>query len=359
MRSYTSSSSGRVTSGSGLSLSTLSTLFLSFSSLSAGFACDDVVAGGQHFHLEKLGGPFKVHWLQEPDLVHQDQFNYTFTLDLCNKLQRDKGVPKDEWCHPGARVCGIRETIDLSGKNNRTINPIDIAGTYAMGAGRSIDAQFSLLRNSKSHSDASREGVRAELHGGRFPFDETKKNGLDQMAIIEFVCDKERTGLGKGEKDDKEKEDDKDDDKDGDKDGDKEEKDVPSRLGRRADDQCEDSDADLRFCGYREEDIKKDQTAAVLRLEWRTKYACEDAEDDSVSSHWGFFTWFIIILFMATAAYLIFGSWLNYNRYGARGWDLLPHGDTIRDLPYIFKDWARRVAGAVSGPGSRGGYSAV
>jgi hypothetical protein len=64
-------------------------------------------------------------------------------------------------------------------------------------------------------------------------------------------------------------------------------------------------------------------------------------------------------LFLCTAAYLIFGSWLNYNRYGARGWDLLPHGDTIRDIPYLMKDWGRRVVNTVQGPGSRGGYSAV
>lgn len=63
--------------------------------------------------------------------------------------------------------------------------------------------------------------------------------------------------------------------------------------------------------------------------------------------------------FLCTAAYLIFGSWLNYNRYGARGWDLLPHGDTIRDVPYIFQDWLRRVVNTLQGAGSRGGYSAV
>lgn len=63
--------------------------------------------------------------------------------------------------------------------------------------------------------------------------------------------------------------------------------------------------------------------------------------------------------FLGTAAYLIFGSWLNYNRYGARGWDLLPHGDTIRDIPYLFKDWSRKVVDTVTGSQSRGGYSAV
>lgn len=64
-------------------------------------------------------------------------------------------------------------------------------------------------------------------------------------------------------------------------------------------------------------------------------------------------------LFLCTAAYLIFGSWLNYNRYGARGWDLLPHSDTIRDVPYIMQDWFRRVVNTLQGTGTRGGYSAV
>lgn len=63
--------------------------------------------------------------------------------------------------------------------------------------------------------------------------------------------------------------------------------------------------------------------------------------------------------FLGIAAYLIFGSWLNYNRYGARGWDLLPHGDTIRDVPYLFRDWSRKVVETVQGGRSRGGYSAV
>lgn len=64
-------------------------------------------------------------------------------------------------------------------------------------------------------------------------------------------------------------------------------------------------------------------------------------------------------LFLSIAAYLVFGSWLNYNRYGARGWDLLPHGDAIRDVPYIAKDFGRKIFQTVQGSGSRGGYAAV
>lgn len=70
-------------------------------------------------------------------------------------------------------------------------------------------------------------------------------------------------------------------------------------------------------------------------------------------------------VFLSISAYLIFGAWLNYTRHGARGWDLLPHGDAVRDVPYLLKDWARRVFGGRSvglggGEGGiRGGYAAV
>lgn len=38
-------------------------------------------------------------------------------------------------------------------------------------------------------------------------------------------------------------------------------------------------------------------------------------------------------VFLVIAAYVIYGAFLNYSRYGAgSGWDLLPHSDTIRDM---------------------------
>jgi hypothetical protein len=64
-------------------------------------------------------------------------------------------------------------------------------------------------------------------------------------------------------------------------------------------------------------------------------------------------------VFLGIAAYLIFGSWLNYNLHGARGWDLLPHSDMIRDLPYLMKDLVRSLLNTLQGSGNRGGYSAV
>lgn len=318
------------------------------------FDCKDILADGTHFNFKELGGPHVVHWKEE-DLSHEMMYKYNFTIDLCDSLKWHKGGSLATECHHGSRVCAIRENINLSSDTNSTITPIDIAGTYTSQNGRNIDAKFEALRKSKSNADAGREGVRATLNGGRSPFD-NKKDGVDQRAIIEFVCDKEKSGLEGDEKDDSPRE---EGDKSDEGDEKKEEKNKLRRREGGGKGKCEESDSSLRFCGYELETEEKDKQVKTLRLEWRTKYACEDAPPVDSGSSWGFFGWFFIILFLAIATYLIFGSWLNYNRYGARGWDLLPHGEALRDIPYIAKDFARKVVGTVQGGGSRGGYAAV
>ena len=106
---------------------------------------------------------------------------------------------------------------------------------------------------------------------------------MDQMAIIEFVCDKERTGLEGDEKDDRDKDEDDTEDE---------------KFRRREEEDETDSPKgkSLKFNSYKEEKLDK-KTVGVLRLEWRTKYACEDASGGlgESSGRWGFFTWFIIM----------------------------------------------------------------
>lgn len=257
-----------------------------------------------------------------------------------------------------------------------------IAGTFDASHGRSLEPDITRLKGSKSHEDSTREGLRVELNGGYSS--ESKDTSRKQQAIIEFECDHDRTGLEEVEELDgdapkraqakalsRRDEDDK-----ADKDKNKDDKDGKDDKGDNDD---KNDKASLQFVSYKEEHDKRD----VLRLKWRTKYACEkrsdsgDGDHDSPSSHWGFFTWMFIMcvdhcialkienanisysLFLGVAAYLIFGSWLNYSQYGARGWDLLPHGDTLRDIPYAVKEYIRSVIGAIQGNGSRGGYSAV
>ncbi|KAI9711260.1 MAG: hypothetical protein M1820_002247 [Bogoriella megaspora] len=333
--------------------------------------CEQVRAGGHTFDFSKLGGPHSVqHKRHTPPSIK----NTTYTLDLCRGLKQVEHLEKLEQCQQNARVCAIEYNHNEVDNQTTITEVITMAGEFSNKNGLYLEPQYTRLKGSDSHADADKEGVRIELHGGRYPFDDRK--GQKQKVFLEMICDMDRNGLegdlgdGRvplgGQKEEDRREfapratevdlaEEPDEDNDGNE-GDDE------RDGDEEDD--EDTDRSLRWISHRTEGEDKNEIG-VLRLEWRSKYACEnynkgdDKDEDDKPKGWGFFTWFIIILFLAVAAYLIFGSWLNYNRYGARGWDLLPHGDTIRDIPYIVKDWGRKAVGAVQGGGSRGSYSAL
>jgi len=167
-------------------------------------------------------------------------------------------------------------------ENTHTLaRTVPIAGNYEASHGRGLNPTYQRLKDSPSHTDAQREGVRVEFHGGRYP--DTRK-GTDQKAIIEFECDRERTGLegleGKEEEEEKEKRKEGDDeDDDGDEEG--------------------DSKASLKFVSYKLEGPEEEQLE-VLRLLWRTKYACESVDDEpsegsNKKAGWGWFTWLLIM----------------------------------------------------------------
>ncbi|KAK1976650.1 autophagy-related protein 27 [Colletotrichum cereale] len=309
--------------------------------------CKHILVDDVAFNLGELGGPHSVvtsRW-------HPPTFtNTSYTVDICGPLKRKGDVKKDD------EFCAIERTIHPGPDNTDVVEKvISIAGDLNDYGGRALDAKPERLKSSDSNSDAKKEGVRLILNGGAYPLN---KNGRKQKAIIEFICDREKTGL-EGEWKPEDQYDGsqfraREDDKDG-KDDDGPSPDEKQLLM---------ANSSLIWNSYGPSE-KNDMD--VLRLTWHTKYACEDAfgkppseggSGDS-SSHWGFFTWFFVLSFLGIAAYLVFGSWLNYNRYGARGWDLLPHGDTIRDIPYLVKDWTRNVLSTVNGSGNRGGYSAV
>ncbi|TDZ15106.1 Autophagy-related protein 27 [Colletotrichum orbiculare MAFF 240422] len=320
--------------------------------------CEHIRVDDVSFNLKPLGGPHSVvtsRW-------HPPTFtNTTYTVDICKPLKRKGDVKKEEQCPNGTRVCAIESTVHPGSDKGEVEEVIPIAGELADRGGKALDAKVERLKSSNSNSDAQKEGVRLILNGGSYPLN---KKGRQQQAIIEFICDRNRTGL-EGETSPEEQYDV-----------------TPERLRAREDEKDKEGGGGGEDDGRSpdETQILKPDSALiwnsygpaekgemdVLRLTWHTKYACEDTFDTpgepgsgDASSHWGFFTWFVVLAFLGIAAYLIFGSWLNYNRYGARGWDLLPHGDTIRDIPYLVKDWTRSVLYTVNGSGSRGGYSAV
>jgi len=324
--------------------------------------CNRVVVDGRQYNLEKLGGP---HSVVVSNPTGARLHNTTYTLDICKPLVKSGDGPKEEKCPDGTRVCGISRLI---GKNDDKVDivsaVIPIAGDLTEAGGHKFEPKTKLL---VPEAEAGAQGLHVTFNGGTFTFEDGRKH--DQRAVVRFVCDEKREGT-EGEYEAEDKYDTK-----------------TEALGLRR--REEDSDGDGKKKEFQLGDLeaasliydsygssKSDSDVDVLSLTWKTKYACASQSTDPSdpespggggndeagappNNGWGFFTWIVILFFFGTAAYLIFGSWLNYNRYGARGWDLLPHGDSIRDVPFLLKDWLRRALNTVQGSGSRGGYSAV
>ena len=147
---------------------------------------------------------------------------------------------------------------------------IPIAGNYETSTGGSLDPHWTRLKTSSSHADSKLEGLRLEIGGGSFGKPKRK-----QQAVIEFIC----------QRDDKTEERDESDDDDDD--------DEDKTAGEQVDDG---KGGTLKFLSY--EPPEKDGTEDVLRVEWNTPYACEDAEPEKSpksSTHWGFFTWMFVM----------------------------------------------------------------
>ncbi|MCJ1309326.1 hypothetical protein MMC25_002985 [Agyrium rufum] len=302
---------------------------LFFPLFTSAISCDHIRVDGTKFNLDPLAGP---HSVLASTAHYPRVINSNFTIDLCQPLKpKEMGENR---CKVGTYVCGVQ----TEGDDKRVEGIIPIAGQYTGGS--DMDVQYTRLKTSKSVKNGDLEGVTILMSGAKY-------DGRPQEAQIEMHCwtgdkDTERMGRRKEGGDDEENG------------GDEKEKPLPEPEW------AEDGKGGrLRYISYGP--LESNGAKDLLLVQWQTKYACENREEDpnEKPKGWGFFTWIFVIAFLAVASYLIFGSWLNYNRYGARGWDLLPHGDTIRDVPYILQDWGRKVADTVQGGGARGGYSAV
>jgi hypothetical protein len=174
-------------------------------------------------------------------------------------------------------VCGIKREHEEGKKDNVVRKVVPISGAYLLKKGIPQEVTPTRLKNSGSSADAAREGVRLEMYGGRFPFDE-KKESTQQKAIIELICNREMTGWEPAKAPETKSE----------------------RIRNRDDDNKDDDSSKnaLRVLGYKDE-VVKNEVWGVLRLEWQTKHACEDAVripgNDGSSAGWGFFTWLIVM----------------------------------------------------------------
>lgn len=114
--------------------------------------------------------------------------------------------------------------------------------------------------------DSDREGLLVRLWGGQYV--DEKKAKKDAGAEIEFQCDPTKSGLeGVAESEDREME-------------------TKDNNGTNS--------GSLQFKSFG----PSGDDAYVLKLDWKTRYACDDylrSKKGDSSSHWGFFTWFIVM----------------------------------------------------------------
>lgn len=248
---------------------------LRIASAGVSFDCKHVVDGGVKWDLSPLRGPKSVHTIfREPPPIR----NFTFYLDICAPLELS--VPRKEQCESGTWICGIEYKASENEDETHweVVNTIPVVGEYTVSHGRHLESNPTRLKDSDSNAESKTEGVRVEFSGSRYPLSE--KKGKEQKAFIEFHCDPEKTG-NEGFEETKRS---GDDEVQKSEEGDDE---LPDPL---------DEGKSLKFISYKEEQVKGAKSADVLRLEWRTKYACENARDTTTpKSGWGFFTWFIIV----------------------------------------------------------------
>ncbi|KAL9087368.1 MAG: hypothetical protein Q9165_006665 [Trypethelium subeluteriae] len=231
-------------------------------------------------------------------------------MNMRNISQKAVNISSETYINMLSTVCGIEYAYN-SAKGTESIEEvIPIAGDFTLAHGLPLDPKYKRLKTSESHSDADKEGVRITLHGGRYP---NNRTGTRQKLILEMLCDRNRTGL-EGDLGDgrvplqdnsrtlaaREYSEDDDNEGQGPDDGGDDEDD-----GDGGDEEDQDKDRSLRYINYGSEGDGKDEVG-VLRLEWRTKWACEGMADqndggtdddggEDKNSHWGFFTWFIIV----------------------------------------------------------------
>jgi len=113
---------------------------------------------------------------------------------------------------------------------------------------------------------------------------------------------------------------------------------------------------------------------STMAVDWNTTAGCGHTHSDTPSKGDGKkdspkspeevgsgIGYFFLVIFLALAAYFGFGAYYNYSTYGARGWDLVPHRDFWREVPYMLQDVLSHLCSSVRprATSSRGGYVSV
>ncbi|KAF8556390.1 hypothetical protein OG21DRAFT_1506664 [Imleria badia] len=252
--------------------------------------------GELKYDLSELGGPKVLTRMRDSPPTTYED---ELRFDLCADLTEVENRAADDQCSSGTRAC-------LTTINRKGDDPDRITAVVRIAVSSSLNVETSTV--------SSPEGVAITLHGASYP---PSSSSVPQSLKISLTCAEGTT--------------------------------------------------DPQFSSY--------ENGQVL-VEWSSPAACgttgtpkedegssggggkeEDTPIESVGSGLGFF---FLMLVLAFAAYFIVGAYFNYSTYGARGWDLIPHRDFWREVPYMLQDVIAHLCSNVrTRRSSRGGYIAV
>ncbi|GAA5828680.1 hypothetical protein JCM3766R1_003786 [Sporobolomyces carnicolor] len=248
------------------------------------------------FDLNPLAG---VHKFEEQTNTPPTVTKTKYELSICASLPpASDGVPQSDVCPDGTRACMTTYT-SREGLEDRLLSVVPLAGQLEGQKDMTVEA----IRIEAV--DPATEWI-LEITGGRY-------NDLDQLVRIDMKCDENAKETAPKVKE------------------------YHSKQG-------------------------------VLDLEWTTSAACPVSKDSppperggddngdsegSDSGGLGFFGWFFTLIVIGLIAYFGLGAYHNYTTYGATGWDMVPHRDMWRDLPWVVSDLFKPRGG------SRAGYSSL
>ncbi|KAK9489106.1 autophagy-related protein 27 [Lipomyces doorenjongii] len=97
-----------------------------------------------------------------------------------------------------------------------------------------------------------------------------------------------------------------------------------------------------------------------LHLQWHTSAVCDEqlvgVQQSTNSTAWNVVKYILIAALLILVAYFGITAYVNYRR-GATGVDLLPSSQAIVDIPYVARDFAKKVGSGFSTNSNRDGYA--
>ncbi|KAK9239377.1 autophagy-related protein 27 [Lipomyces kononenkoae] len=258
------------------------------------FDCNAVIDGAS-LNLTSLAGD---HSIKITRTTPPSMTTMTWNVNLCAPLTINDQVAVDMRCSAGTQVCGV-QTVAIEGQDPVITQVIPVSGDV-----NGAVAQYEVDRLTVAHNGQA--ALQVHLTGGTW-------GDVNEMETnIVFICD---TSLNEVTHD---------------ADG--------NTIG-------------LQVMSWDEK---------TLHLQWNTSAVCDQqlvqVQQSTHSTAWSVFKYILIAALLVLVAYLAITAYVNYSR-GARGVDLLPSSQAIIDIPYVARDFVKKVGSGFSTNSSRDGYA--